>query len=104
MMTHSRLDRLKRSSQPQAKSPHVLRKFFKTAPERSKRVDFTASARSFRPGFRVDRFQGGRVLTAPRKVLFQFFVPNELVLVGNEARERRQRLTAQLFHSFFYFG
>jgi hypothetical protein len=43
------------------------------------------------------------VLSARRKVLFQFFVPNELILPRDERGELGQFFAAQLFYGFFYF-
>src|SRR5207249_260202 len=51
----------------------------------------------------VDLFQSGGVLSARRKVLFQFFVPNELILPRDERGELGQLFAAQLFNSLFYF-
>jgi hypothetical protein len=41
------------------------------------------------------------VLSARRKVLFQFFVPNELILPRDERGELGQFFAAQLFYRFF---
>ena len=35
--------------------------------------------------------------------MFQFFVPNELILPRDERRELGQLFAAQLFHRFLYF-
>ncbi len=43
------------------------------------------------------------MLSARRKVLFQFFVPNELILPRDERGELGQLFAAQLFYGFFYF-
>ena len=43
------------------------------------------------------------MLSAQRKVLFQFFVPNELILPRDERRELGQFFAAQLFYRFLYF-
>src|SRR6266404_2304897 len=51
----------------------------------------------------VDLFQSAGVLSARRKVLFQFFVPNELILPRDERGELGQLFAAQLFYGFFYF-
>ena len=44
------------------------------------------------------------MLPAGRKVVFQFFVPNQLVLLRNEPNKFGQLFATQLRHSFFYFG
>jgi hypothetical protein len=49
----------------------------------------------------VDLFQSGGVLSARRKVLLQFFVPNELILPRDERGELGQFFAAQLFYRFF---
>ena len=43
------------------------------------------------------------MLSARRKVLFQFFVPNELILPRDERGELGQLFAAQLFYRFLYF-
>jgi len=51
----------------------------------------------------VDLFQSASVLSARRKVLFEFFIPNELVLPRDERAELGQLFAAQLFYRFLYF-
>src|SRR5437660_4572511 len=51
----------------------------------------------------VDLFQSAGVLSVGRKVLFQFFVPNELILPRDERGELGQLFAAQLFYGLFYF-
>src|SRR5882724_3811634 len=85
-------------------SLHMPWQFVITSPERSKRMGTSRH----RPevslaNLGVDLFQSGGVLSARRKVLFQFFVPNELILPRGERGELGQLFTAQLFYRCLYF-
>ena len=77
---------------------------FLTSPERSTRMGLHGTGLKFpAPIFGVDLFQSGGVLSARRKVLFQFFVPNELILPRDERGELGQLFATQLFYRCLYF-
>ena len=77
--------------------------FVITSPERSKRMGLHGIGLKFPAPISASISQSGGVLSARRKVLFQFFVPNELILPRDERGELGQLFAAQLFYRFLYF-